>query len=107
MILDYGWGYNEDIGFQWENCGKTYDLRRKMVGLCWISLGKLELILILGLSISLSMDLFKKNMDGWTIWIHLKQCVTLDPSFNYGKVTFIKRIQKVNYLLLRMEDERG
>lgn len=35
-------------------------------------------------------------MDGWTIWIHLKQCVTLDPSFNYGKVTFIKRIQKVN-----------
>ena len=49
----------------------------------------------------------KKNMDGWTIWIHLKQCVTLDPSFNYGKVTFIKRIQKVNYLLLRMEDERG
>ena len=49
----------------------------------------------------------KNNMDGWTIWIHLKQCVTLDPSFNYGKVTFIKRIQKVNYLLLRMEDERG
>ena len=46
-------------------------------------------------------------MDGWTIWIHLEQCVTLDPSFNYGKVTFIKRIQKVNYLLLRMEDERG
>ena len=64
MILDYGWGYNEDIGFQWEKCGKTYDLRRKMVGLCWISLGKLELILILGLSISLSMDLFKKK-HGW------------------------------------------
>ena len=48
---------------------------------------------------------FFKNMDGWTIWIHLKQCVTLDPSFNYGKVTFIKRIQKVNNLLLRMEDD--
>jgi hypothetical protein len=45
MIFDYGWGYNEDIGFQWEKCGK-HDLRRKMVGLCWISLGKLELILI-------------------------------------------------------------
>ena len=44
-------------------------------------------------------------MDWWTIWIHLKQCVTLDPSFNYGKVTFIKRIQKVNNLLLRMEDD--